>query len=103
MKQGTHHRSRRVGSAMGRIAQGAPRENPSDIFNYAVGLAVSRRLVNTANIANAYAFADAFMMAWLRARGRRDQAARVRRGLAVIALEEGLSAQVIGRGALCAG
>lgn len=88
MKQGTYSRARRLGSAMGRVAQGSPRENPADVFEYAVGLAVTRRLIRAGNVANAHAFADAFLVAWLRARDRRDQAKRVRRGLLDIAASD---------------
>lgn len=92
MKSGTHHRSRRVGSALGRIARGDTRDNPGQVFTEAVALAVSRRLVPTDDVEHAYAFADAYLVAWLRHRFRHDDAKALRRGLMRIAIEEGVRA-----------
>lgn len=75
-------RSTRVGSAMGRVAGGHPDDPVDTVFFRAAELAVTRRLVpNRANRTHLFAFADAFLVAWLRARGRKAEASYRRRAL----------------------
>jgi hypothetical protein len=65
---------------MGRVASGHPSDPVDTVFYRAVELATSRRLVpNRANRAHVYAFAEAFVVAWLRERGRGPEAVARRR------------------------